>query len=83
MAYIDLVTACEHSSQVAICFVNAALWLLKHFALCLQDTRKHSKQDLYVDKKAILWCCEGSATIASMSLHPAMQAYIFFALSLE
>ena len=77
MAYIDLVTACEHSSQVAICFVNAALWLLKHFALCLQDTRKHSKQDFYVDKKAILWCCEGSATIASMSLHPAMQTYIF------
>ena len=76
MAYIDLVTACEHSSQVAICFVNAALWLLKHFALCLQDP-KHSKQDLYVDKKAILWCCEGSATIASMSLHPAMQTYIF------
>ena len=76
MAYIDLVTACEHSSQVAICFVNAALWLLKHFTLCLQD-HKHSKHDLYATRKAILWCCEGSATIASMSLHPAMQTYIF------
>ena len=76
MAYIDLVTACEHSSQVAICFINAALWLLKHFTLCLQDP-KHSKHDLYATRKAILWCCNGSITIASMSLHPAMQTYIF------
>ena len=76
MAYIDLVTACEHSSQVAICFINAALWLLKHFTLCLQDP-KHSRHDLFATRKAILWCCNGSITIANMSLHPAMQMYIF------
>ena len=76
MAYIDLVTACEHSSQVATCFVNAALWLLKHFTLLLRDP-KHSRQDLYVDKKAILWCCESAFAAASRSLHPAMQTYTF------
>ena len=49
MAYIDLVPACEHSTLVAVCFINAALWLLKHFTTLLQD-QKHQKKD-----KQLIW----------------------------
>ena len=88
MAYIDLVPACEHPTQVAVCFINAALWLLKHFTELLQDQKRQKKdqqthlgtkeeQILYSVRRGVLWCCDGATTIASMSLHPAMQTYTF------
>ena len=76
MAYIDLVPACEHSSQVATCFINAALWLLKHLSVVLQNP-KERMQNLYVLRKSIIWCSQVAVEIATMSLHPAMQTYIF------
>ena len=78
LAYLDLIPACSHSTEVAICFLTASAWFLKELQCkSAEYQKKASKQrNLYALKNAVFWCLDQAIAIAHLSLHPGMKLYV-------
>ena len=76
MAYIDYVPACGHPAELALCFLNAAMWLLKHLVKILSSSSKVKRSEIYATKSLIMNFLQNSLTMAYLRLHPGMQLYI-------
>lgn len=73
MAYIDYVPACGHPAEVALCFLNAAMWLLKHLQAIIGSA---PLSEVYATKEVIVKCLYHALSLAYLRLHPGMQLYI-------
>ena len=73
MAYIDYVHACGHPAEVALCFLNAAMWLLKNLQTNIGSS---SLSEIYATKQLIVKCLYNSLSLAYLRLHPGMQLYV-------
>ena len=73
MSYIDYVPACSHPAEVALCFLNAAMWLLKQLQ---SSSSKLSLSEIYATKQLIVRCLYNSLVVAHLRLHPGMQLYV-------
>ena len=73
MAYIDYVPACGHPAEVALCFLNAAMWLLKHLQAIIGSA---PLSEVYASKEVIVRCLYHALSLAYLRLHPGMQLYI-------
>ena len=76
MAYIDYVPACGHPAELALCFLNASMWLLKHLQKILSSSSRVKRSDVYAVKTLIITCLQNSLTMAILRLQPGMQLYI-------
>ncbi len=76
MAYIDYVPACGHPAELALCFLNAAMWLLKHLQKMLSSSSRVKRSEVYATKSLITTCLQKSLTMAYLCLHPGMQLYV-------
>ena len=76
MSYIDYVPACCHPAEVALCFLNAAMWLLKQLQTNLSSSSKQSLSEVYATKQLIVRCLHNSLAVAYLRLHPGMQLYV-------
>ena len=73
MSYIDYVPACSHPAEVALCFLNAAMWLLKQLQ---SSSSKLSLSEIYATKQLIVRCLYNSLVVAHLRLHPGMRLYV-------
>lgn len=73
LAYIDLAPACEHSAEVAMCYITAGLWFLKELR---RKATGSTASERYALKKAILHCLKQAYILSILSLHPGMQLYV-------
>ena len=74
-AYLDLIAKCRQPVEVAMCFLNASLWLLKR----LQEKSSNESalpSDIYSLKMAVIHYLTQAFIVAKSSLHPGMQLYI-------
>ena len=74
-AYLDLIAKCHQPVEVAMCFLNASLWLLKR----LQEKTSNESalpSDIYSLKMAVIHYLTQAFIVAKSSLHPGMQLYI-------
>ena len=78
LAYLDLIPACSHTAEVAVCFLTASAWFLKALQCKLKKVlpSKNSEQSLYALKNAVFWCLDKAVAIAHLSLHPGMKLYV-------
>ena len=76
MAYIDYVPVCGHPAELAVCFLSAAMWLLKHLQKMLNSSSRVKRSEVYAIKSLITTCLQNSLTMAYFRLHPGMQLYI-------
>ena len=71
-ALIDFIPSACHSSELAVCFLNASLWFLKD----LRTQRAGNLQQVYALKMMTLSCVEQAYYTALRGLHPGMQLYV-------
>ena len=76
MAYIDYVPGCGHPAEFALCFLNAAMWLLKSLNKTLSSSSKVPRSKVYATKSLIVKCLHSSRSMAYLHLHPGMQLYV-------
>ena len=71
-ALIDFVPGACHPAEVAVCFLNAALWFLKE----LQAKKLGSSQQFFALKMVTFSCLKHGYIVAQLGLHPGMQFYV-------
>ena len=72
LAYIDYVPGCNHPAEIALCFVNASMWLLKQ----LQSNPNLTKASKFALTKTVVSCIQHACIVATLSLPPGMQLYV-------
>ena len=72
-AYIDLAPACNSQAQKVICYLQAAMWMVKS----LNSNSKYSFDELYAYKSILIYllrlCCE---TALHDCRNPALELYV-------
>ena len=78
LAYLDLIPACNHPAEVAVCFLTASAWLLKELQCMSKKYRKkaNEQRNLYALKNAVFWCLNHAMATTHLSLHPGMKLYV-------
>ncbi len=74
-AYIDLIPACEHPAEIAVCFLTASLWFLKEVKAKVTGTRVMFSEVHALKTLALIYVKQALA-IAELSLHPGMRMYV-------
>ena len=73
MAYIDYIPACGHPAELALCFLNAAMWLLKYLEASIGSA---PPSEIYATKEVIVKILYSALSLAYLRLHPGMQLYV-------
>ena len=90
LAYIDLLPSCEHPSQIAMCCVTIAMWLLKSMKAAVEGTVSLDKTaklqtknvrvkqlgNIYSLQKGVCEWVNQALIISELFLHPAMRLHI-------
>ena len=72
--YLDLIEKCHSQDEIAVCFLNAALWLLK--ALKEKCTETPLASELYSLKMAVFHYITQAFIVAVSCLQTGMQFYV-------
>ena len=72
--YLDMIEKCSHPSEIAVCFLNASLWLLK--MLKLKSSESPLSSEIYALKMAVFHYITQAFIIAQSLLHTGMQFYV-------
>ena len=71
LAYIDYIAACNHPSQLPLCFIYASLWIYKCIqAKLLPDDVKHALT------KTVVICLHHANGMATLRFAPSMKLYV-------
>ena len=71
IAYMDYVPACNHPAEIALCYLNATLWLLQELQPNPTKLAKH-----FAIKSLAVRCLEITHCVSYLFLHPGMQLYV-------
>lgn len=76
MAYINYVSACVHPAEAAVCFLYAAMWLLKQLVKSIGSSSAPPLSEIFATKHIIMNCLQSSMGICIRFLHCGMQFYV-------
>ncbi len=77
-AYIDLIPACEHPAEIAVCFLSASLWFLEEIKRKVGSTRIPVSEvcNVHALKTLVLTFTKQALGVAQLYLHPGMRMYV-------
>lgn len=76
LAYINYVPACSHPTEAALCFLYAAMLLLKKLKKQLGSPAAPALSEIFAVKNTIMNCIQSSMSLAIRFLHPGMKFYV-------
>ena len=76
LAYINYVPACIHPVEAALCFLYAAMFLLKRLSKVVGSSRAPPLSDVFATKNFIMNCLQSSMALCIRYLHPGMKLYV-------
>ena len=70
-AYIDMISECKHSAELTVCYLHAAMWLVKQF----NGDLNHHPSSLFAFKCVVMELVRIAYSIAFKRLNPGMELY--------